>query len=216
MITGKTDVFFMVADPIEQVRTPEIFNQVFPLCGVDAVMVPLHVTPENLESTVRSLFRSSTTRGMVLSIPHKSAAAAIVDRCSKGAQVAGAVNAIRRNDAGELEGELFDGLGFVKSMDRYAMEYRGKSALLVGAGGAASAIAAALAEGDVSHIGLFDPETAKAKQLAQSIERQYGVRVSVQQDNDPAGYDIVINASPLGLKTSDPLPVPPARLDPDA
>lgn len=161
MITGKTGVFFMVADPIEQVRTPEIFNKVLPLSDDDAVMVPLQVAPKNLEATVRALFSSATTRGMVLSIPHKTAAASIVDRLSKGAQVANAVNAIRRNAAGELEGELFDGLGFVKSMERYAMEYRGKSVLLVGAGGAASAIAAALSEGSVSSIGLYDPDTAR-------------------------------------------------------
>ncbi|MBN3724400.1 shikimate dehydrogenase family protein [Burkholderia sp. Ac-20379] len=213
MITGKTGVFFMVADPIEQVRTPEIFNQIFPLCEIDAVMVPLQVAPEHLEATVRALFRSDTTRGMVLSIPHKSIAAGIVERKSKGATVANAVNAIRRNANGELEGELFDGLGFVKSMDRYAMPYQGKSTFLVGAGGAASAIAAALVEGGVPRIGLYDPDTAKARDLAASLSRQYGVAVTVQDSNDPAGYELVINASPLGLKAADPLPVPAERID---
>jgi shikimate dehydrogenase len=216
MITGKTGVYFMVADPIEQVRTPEIFNKVLPFSGDDAVMVPLQVAPQHLEATVRSLFSSATTRGMVLSIPHKTHAASIVDRCSKGAQVANAVNAIRRNEAGELEGELFDGLGFVKSMDRYDMTYRGKSVLLVGAGGAASAIAAALSEGAVANIGLYDPDTAKARQLAQSIQKQYGLSVVVKDDNDPSGFEVVINASPLGLKSNDPLPVPTDRLDANA
>lgn len=206
----------MVADPIDQVRTPEIFNKVFPLCGVDAVMVPLHVRPENLVETVRSVFRSPTTRGMVLSIPHKTAAAQLVDRCSKGAETANAVNAIRRNEKGELEGDLFDGLGFVKSMDRYSLKYRGKSTLLIGAGGAASAIATALAEAGVSKIAIFDPDTVKAEALARSIEMRYAVQAIAQGNNDPTGFEIVINASPLGLKSSDPLPVPPERLEPDA
>jgi shikimate dehydrogenase len=213
MITGKTGVFFMVADPIDQVRTPEIFNKVLPLCGVDAVMVPLQVRPDNLVETVRSVFRSPTTRGMVLSIPHKTAAAQLVDRCSKGAATANAVNAIRRNERGELEGDLFDGLGFVKSMDRYALAYRGKSTLLIGAGGAASAIATALAEAKVSRIAVFDPDTAKAESLTRSIEERYAVQTNVQDSNDPAGFEIVINASPLGLQSSDPLPVPPDRLE---
>jgi shikimate dehydrogenase len=213
MITGKTGVFFMVADPIDQVRTPEIFNKVLPLCGIDAVMVPLQVKPENLVDTVRSLFRSTTTRGMVLSIPHKMAAAQLVDRCSKGAATANAVNVIRRNEQGELEGDLFDGLGFVKSMDRYSLKYLGKAALLIGAGGAASAIATALAEAGVSKIAVFDPDTRKAQELAFSVEQRYGVKTSVQNGNDPAGFDLVINASPLGLKPTDPLPVPPDRLD---
>ncbi|RQR70518.1 MULTISPECIES: shikimate dehydrogenase [unclassified Burkholderia] len=212
MITGKTGVFFMVADPIDQVRTPEIFNKVLPLCGIDAVMVPLQVKPEHLVDTVRSLFRSTTTRGMVLSIPHKTAAAQLVDRCSKGAATANAVNAIRRNKQGELEGDLFDGIGFVKSMDRYSLKYRGKAVLLVGAGGAASAIATALAAAGVSRIAVFDPATRKAQELAFSVEQRYGVKTSIQDDNDPAGFDLVINASPLGLKPTDPLPVPPDRL----
>ncbi|MGR3908341.1 ThiF family adenylyltransferase [Burkholderia sp. SR8] len=216
MITGKTGVFFMIADPIEQVRTPEIFNKVLPQCGVDAVMVPLHVTSANLVSTIRALFQSPTTRGIVLSIPHKAAAAALSDRCSKGAATANAVNAIRRNAAGELEGELFDGLGFVKSMDRYSMEYRSKRVLLIGAGGAGCAIATALAAGDVSELVIFDPDMVKAGELAQSIRRQYDIPSSARSSNDPVGFDLVINASPLGLKASDPLPVSPERLGPDA
>ena len=212
-ITGKTRVFYTIADPIAQVRTPEVFNEVLPLCGIDAVMVPLQVATKDLSDVVRSLFRSPTTAGIVLSIPHKPSAAALVDHCSKAASTANAVNAIRKNAAGELEGDLFDGLGFVKSLDRYAMTYRGKRILLIGAGGAASAIATALASADPSQLAMFDPDMTKAEQLAHSIEAQYGVHTTVQGTNDPAGFDLVINASPLGLKSDDPLPVPPERLD---
>ena len=216
MITGKTGVFFMVADPIAQVRTPEIFNTVLPLCGVDTVMVPLQVAPENLADTIRALFRSPSTRGMVLSIPHKTVAASVVDSCSKRSITANAVNAIRRNKNGALEGDLFDGVGFVKSMDRYRMSYQGRKVLLIGAGGASSAIATALAEGAVAGMGVFDPDTAKAQLLAQSIQAQYGVLTQVREDNDPSGFDVVINASPLGLDASHPLPLPPDRLEPGA
>ncbi|BAO89000.1 shikimate dehydrogenase family protein [Caballeronia cordobensis] len=216
MITGKTGVFFIVADPIEQVRLPEIFNHMFEQCGVDAVMVPLQVTPENLAPTVRYLFRASTTRGIVLSIPHKTAGASIVDRISKGAKIADAVNAIRRGPDGALEGDLFDGVGFLKSMDRYSMDYRQKSVLLIGAGGAGSAIAAALAEDGASSLGIFDPDTEKSSHLSTSIERQYGIPTKATLNNDPAGFDVVINASPLGLQPSDPIPVPADRLKEDA
>ncbi|MEM5368392.1 shikimate dehydrogenase [Paraburkholderia azotifigens] len=213
MITGKTSVLFMVADPIEQVRTPEIFNKVFPLCDLDAVMVPLHVEPVNLESTIRSLFKSKTTRGMVLSIPHKTAAAGIVDRRSNGAITANAVNAIRRGDDGQLDGDLFDGTGFAKSMDRYSMQYRGKSVLLLGAGGAASAIAAALAEGEAARIAIYDIDEAKAQSVASSVAERYGIPSSAQKTNDPGGFEVVINATPLGLKADDPLPIAPERIE---
>ncbi|WP_321796037.1 shikimate dehydrogenase [Caballeronia sp. J97] len=212
-ITGKTSVLFMVADPIEQVRTPEIFNKVFQACGLDAVMVPLHVEPANLESTIRSLFKSKSTRGMVLSIPHKTAAAGIVERRSNGAITANAVNAIRRGDDGKLEGDVFDGTGFVKSMDRYDMQYRGKSVLLIGAGGAASAIAAALAEGKAASIAIYDVDAAKAQSLARSVGERYGIATSAQRTNDPSGFEVVINATPLGLKTDDPLPTATDRIE---
>ncbi|MBN3753700.1 shikimate dehydrogenase [Paraburkholderia sp. Tr-20389] len=215
-ITGHTRVFYTIADPITQVRTPEVFNAVLPLCNIDAVMVPLHVGVEDLDIVVRSLFRSPTTGGIILSIPHKPAAAALVDHCSKAAATANAVNAIRRNASGQLEGELFDGLGFLKSLDRHGMKYRGQHILLIGAGGAASAIATALAVEEPARLALFDPDTSKAEQLAHSIETQYGVDTTVQSCNDPAGFDLVINASPLGLKPDDPLPVPVDRLEPSA
>ncbi|MFJ4443284.1 shikimate dehydrogenase family protein [Pseudomonas sp. NPDC089422] len=214
MTTGSTRVFFMVADPIEQVRTPEIFNKVLPLCGIDAVMVPLQVAPENLVDTVRALFRSNTTAGMVLSIPHKTCAAGLVDKRSKIAATANAVNAIRRNADGTLEGALFDGLGFVKSLDRYRMPYEGKRVLIIGAGGAGSAIATSLAAGGPAQISVFDPDEAKARQVTDAIREHFAVPAVSSRSNDPAGFDLVINASPLGLKHDDPLPIPVGSLQP--
>jgi shikimate dehydrogenase len=216
MITGKTRVFYMVADPIDQVRTPEIFNKVLPLCNIDAVMVPLHVTPENLTKTVRELFKSENTAGIVLSIPHKTDAAELVDSRSKIAATANAVNAIRRNKEGKLEGDLFDGVGFVRSLDRYNMPYEGKRVLLIGAGGAGSAIAVSLAACKPAHISVYDPETQRSVQLANSIEASFGVSCIAAGDNDPAGFDVIINASPLGLKTSDPLPLPTENISASA
>lgn len=216
MITGKTRVFYMVADPIDQVRTPEIFNKVLPLCGIDAVMVPLQVSPDNLVETVREIFKAENTAGMVLSIPHKTDAAELVDSRSKIAATANAVNAIRRNAQGELEGDLFDGVGFVKSLERYDMPYQGKRILLLGAGGAGSAIAVALAATHPSHLAIFDPETDRATRLASSITASFGVDCIAASDNNAAGFDVIINASPLGLEKSDPLPVPTHNVDASA
>lgn len=213
MTTGSTRVFFMVADPIEQVRTPEIFNKVLPLCGIDAVMVPLQVDQKDLVETVRALFRSKTTAGMVLSIPHKTCAAGLVDKRTKIATTANAVNVIRRNADGTLEGALFDGVGFVKSLDRYRMPYEGKRVLIIGAGGAGSAIATSLAAGGSAHISVFDPDVNKARQVTDAIREHFGVSAVAGESNNPAGFDLVINASPLGLKAEDPLPVPVHALE---
>jgi shikimate dehydrogenase len=206
-ITGRTRVFSCMADPIDQVRAPEVFNEVFARHEVDAVMVPMRVHAPHLEATLQMLFESPTVGGVSLSIPHKTAGAAIVDRCSPAASVADAVNAIRRNPAGGLEGELFDGEGFRRSLDRAEIAYVNRRVLVLGAGGAASALATALAAASVAEIAVYDPNRAKAEQLAKVLRSEFGIRAECLADNDPRGFDLIVNASPLGLKDTDPLPV---------
>ncbi|KLU26607.1 shikimate dehydrogenase [Caballeronia mineralivorans PML1(12)] len=206
-ITGTTRVFYCIADPVDQVRAPEVFNEVFLRHEVDAVMVPLRVTAAHLAATLRNLLASPTVGGVSLSIPHKAAAAATVDRCSAAALAANAVNAVRRNTGGELEGDLFDGAGFIRSLDRAGLAYAGKRILMLGAGGAASAVATALAAAGVAELALFDPDLSKAQHLARVLRRDFGIAASDVPTNDPQGYDVIVNASPLGLKESDPLPV---------
>jgi shikimate dehydrogenase len=211
-ITGTTRVFFCIADPIDQVRAPEVFNAIFSRHGIDAVMVPLCVPAARLEATLRALFESPTVGGVSLSIPHKAAAAGIADRPTVAARAANAVNAVRRNAAGELEGDLFDGLGFTGLLDRAGIGYAGRRVLVLGAGGAASAVTTALAAAGVAEIALFDPDRPKAQQLAALLVRDFGIVANAVGSNDPAGYDLIVNASPLGLKPTDPVPVDVASI----
>lgn len=206
-ISGSTRVFYCIADPIDQVRAPEVFNEVFTRHDVDAVMVPLRVSAPNLHATLRTLFESPSVGGVSLSIPHKAAAVSVVDECSQAARIANAVNAIRRDAAGRLEGDLFDGTGFIRSLDHAGIPYINQRVLLLGAGGAASAVAISLAAAGVAAIGLYDPDRAKAEQLASTLRREFGIGATCMPGNDPRGFDLVINASPLGLKATDPLPV---------
>lgn len=202
----------MLADPIEQVRTPEIFNSVLPACNIDAVMVPFHVSSDNLENTIRTLFSSKNTAGMILSIPHKTAAAGLVDSISRIAKTANAVNAIRRTSDGVLEGDLFDGVGFLKALERYDMPYINKKILLIGAGGAGAAIAASIASKSPKQISIYDPDEAKSRNLVSSIRSFFNIPCTQQNSNNPSGFDVVINASPLGLYENDKLPLPPELL----
>ena len=211
-ITGTTRVFYCIADPIDQVRAPEVFNAVFARAGVDAVMVPLRVRADRLESTLRALLESPTVGGVSLSIPHKAAATTIVDRCSDIAAASGAVNAVRRDANGALEGDLFDGLGFTGLLQRAAIDYMGRRVLIIGAGGAASAVATALAAEGVSTLGLHDPDVEKSSQLAQRLRARFDIEAFAASSNDPSGFDLIVNASPLGLKDSDPLPVDVAAM----
>ncbi|MES2945532.1 MAG: shikimate dehydrogenase [Pseudomonadota bacterium] len=222
-VQGNTDVYLISGFPVEQVRAPEMFNLIFRTLAINAVLVPVHVAPENICNFVQAAFLATNVKGMLLTIPHKSLVMGLLSGCNDCAKVAGAVNGIRRNASGKLEGGLFDGLGFVASLDYFDIAYAGKRVLMVGAGGAAAAIAASLAiagERAPAEIALFDPMPGKAAALAshvlaaaQSAGHPDTSRVFAAASGDPAGFDVVINASPLGLKATDPLPFDVSRLD---
>ncbi|OOG47570.1 shikimate dehydrogenase [Polaromonas sp. A23] len=220
-INGTTDVYLIPGDPVEQVRAPEVFNLIFRTLGINAVLVPVHVTAGDIEAFVRTAFLAKNIKGMFFAIPHKSLVMGLLSKCNDYGRVAGAVNGIRRNSQGELEGGLFDGKGFVLSLDYFGVAYAGKRVLILGAGGGASAIAASLAiAGDSApaEIALYDPVPGKAQQVALRImaEAPDGALVAAVGSSDPAPFDLVINASPLGLRATDPLPCDVSRLAPHA
>ena len=218
-ITGTTDVYLILGDPVEQVRAPESFNRIFALMGIDAVLVPARVAPADLSAFVRNTFLAPNIKGMWVTMPHKSAVMEVLQHCSDTARLAGAVNAIRRNADGSLEGALFDGEGFVAGLRYAAIEYVGKRVLILGAGGAAAAIASALLVapgGPVGEIALFDPAPGMAHALAARMAQAGRSRVRAVENNDVSGFDLVVNASPLGLKATDPLPCDVTRLAPHA
>lgn len=222
-VQGNTDVYLISGFPVEQVRAPEMFNLIFRRLGINAVLVPVHVAPDDILAFTRAAFLASNIKGMLLTIPHKSRVMELLAGCNDSARVAGAVNGIRRNADGALEGGLFDGLGFVASLDYFKIAYAGKRVLMIGAGGAAAAIVASLAiagERAPAEIALFDPAAGKAAVLAahvlaaaQSAGHDQASRVVAAASSDPAGFDVLINASPLGLKATDPLPFDVSRLD---
>ncbi|MDB5894193.1 MAG: shikimate dehydrogenase [Rhodoferax sp.] len=221
-IDGKTDVFMILGDPVEQVRAPESFNLIFQTLGHNAVVVPAHVAVDHVKDFVATVFAARNVRGLLLTIPHKSVVMPLLARSGPLAEVAGAVNAVRRNAAGELEGDLFDGEGLVASLNYFDMVYAHRKVLVLGAGGGAAAIGASLvgagsrvALGAASELAFFDPTPGKARDLAARLSGHSTV-VTAAASNDPAGYDLVINATPLGLKADDAMPCDVARVAPHA
>lgn len=216
-ITGTTRVFHILGNPVEQVRAPELFNHLFQRHGVDAVLVPAAVSAQDLPGFVSGIFAASNMGGLWVTIPHKGALQALVTHCDRRGQVAQAVNAVRRHADGSLEGALFDGVGFVKGLDGWGVACEGARALVVGVGGAGTAIAVSLAERGVAELSLYSLDTAATQTVATRIGLAFpGVRVHLADDADPAGQDIVVNATPLGLREGDPFAFNPARLQPGA
>ncbi len=212
MITGKTTVIGHLGWPTESFKAPMIYNPWFEAQGIDAVVVPLGVEPRDYADLFRPLFRIRNLRGALVTMPHKVTTAGLVDELTTTAQIAGACNAVLHRPDGSLLGDMFDGAGFVRGVERKGRTIAGARALVVGCGGVGSAIAASLAAAGLAGIGLFDPMEASAVALGGRLQQHYPALHVATGSNDPSGYDIVVNATPLGMKAGDPLPVDPARI----
>lgn len=215
-IHGSTRVFQILADPVAQVRAPEVFNHVFQRFGIDAVLIPAQVAPADFAAYAINALQAKNVDGLWLSIPHKTAMVELLDHCDPLARVAGAVNAVRRNADGSIEGALFDGLGFVKAMDHFGLPMIGQRVLIVGAGGAGVAIATALAQRGVGALALYDSVPGRAADVVRRLAQAFGTDAVALHEPDPTGCQLVVNATPLGLHDGDPLPLDVDSLERDA
>ena len=213
-LSGSTRVFLILGDPVAQVRAPEVFNHLFARHGADAVLVPAQVAAADLADFARQALKARNIDGLWLAIPHKTAMIDLLDRCDRLGRSAGAVNAARRNTDGTLEGALFDGVGFTKALAHFDVPVQGRGALVVGVGGGGVAIATSLAAAGAARIALFDTTPGRTAAIAARLRAEFGVDVVSLPHPAPAGFDLVVNATPLGLRADDPLPFDPAQLDP--
>ena len=213
MISGRTSLIAHLGYPTESFKAPMIYNPWFERKGIDAVVVPMGVRAEDYPAFLRLLFRVSNVHGALVTMPHKAATVALLDQASPAVRVAGSCNAILRRDDGSLYGDMFDGEGFTRGAKRKGFAFAGAKCLVVGAGGAGSAIAAAIAVERPGLIALHDIREPAAHDLAARLRRHYPALAVEVRGNDPAGYDLVVNATPLGMEEGDPLSFDPSRLD---
>jgi shikimate dehydrogenase len=211
-INGLTRMFVIIGDPIYGVRTPTLFNEMFSRKNINAVMVPLHVALEDIKTTWSALKSIKNLDGVVITMPHKTPMCDLVDSLGINGQVAGAINAARRKEDGTWEGDMFDGIGCIDGLKRQGYEVAGRSAFLMGIGGAGSAVASALAHAGVKRLVVQDINSVRLDQAVNRIRAAYpGLSVgSGTIDDGP--FDLAINATPVGMKESDPLPFDPSPL----
>jgi shikimate dehydrogenase len=211
-ITGYTRLMYILADPVEHIQVTAVLNKLFDEWNVDVSVSPLHVRSADLPVVMKALRVTQNLAGCGVTIPHKIAVMSLIDQCSDRARKIGAVNYLRRGSNGELVGDNFDGIGFIAGLARDGVVVEGRSVMLLGAGGAGRAIAFALAEAGAARLAIVNRSREKANELATSIGAAYpSCRTSVR-DADPTGSDLVVNATSLGMRQGDPLPLDISKL----
>ncbi|AET91161.1 MULTISPECIES: shikimate dehydrogenase family protein [Caballeronia] len=214
MISGKTTLIAHLGYPTEAFKAPMIYNPWFDKQGIDAVVVPMGVKPEDYVAFLPHLFKLTNIRGALVTMPHKITTVGLMDEVSPTARIAGACNAILKRPDGTLVGDQFDGAGFVRGVERKGRKLAGTRVLVLGSGGVGSPIAASLAAAGVAELAVFDTNTASVDGLASRLREHYPALVVRTDTKDPDGFDVIVNATPLGMKDSDPLPFDIDRIAP--
>jgi shikimate dehydrogenase len=214
-IGGRTAIWAIVADPIGQVKTPQQLNALMGRRGIDGVMVPLHVTAADLPLVVTGLRRMGNLHGFVVTVPHKCEMVSLCDVVTNRGIAIGAVNVVRREKDGRLVGDNLDGTGFVRGLIEAGIDPAGRNVYCAGVGGAGAAIAFALAEAGVARLTIANRTAAKAIELRDRLARFHPALPVAIGTADPVGHDLLVNATSLGMRVTDPLPFDVASLSPD-
>ena len=216
MIDGRTRLIAHIGYPTDSFKSPMIYNPFFEARKINAAVVPMGCKSEDYATFLKLVFRLANIHGALITMPHKVTTLALVDETSVCARIAGACNAVKMDERGRLIGDMFDGEGFVRGLKRKGRRIAGGSAFVAGCGGVGSAIAASMATAGVSRLGLYDVSAPAMTELAKRLQPHYPTLEVTAGSADPAGYDIVVNATPLGMKKDDPLPMRMDGISPSA
>lgn len=213
MIGGATQLVAIVGTPIAQVKSPVNFNTWFQANGLDLAMIPIDIRADTLAAFLDSLRGWQNLRGCVITVPYKQLVTPHLDHLSPRATLLRSVNVIRREADGTLFGDNVDGEGFLMAARQLGFTPEGQKALVLGAGGAGSAIACSLCEAGLAELVLADPDRQRAKTLADVLHNAFPkVRIGLGYAS-LAGFGLVANASPVGMLETDELPLPAALLE---
>lgn len=214
-IDGNTELIAHIGYPTHSFKSPLIYNPYFEQEGINALVVPMGCQAAHYPDFLKSVFNLSNIRGALITMPHKVTTLGLLDEVTPTVKVAGACNAVKRDERGRLVGDMFDGAGFVRGVKRKGFLLQGKRVLVVGCGGVGSAIAASLAAEQITAISLFDVNTASCEGLGQRLQSEYPQIKVETGSNDPEGHDLVVNATPMGMNEGDPLPMDVSRIAPE-
>jgi len=214
-LSGATRLYAIVGDPVAQVKSPDGVTASLRARGHDAVLIPAQVAPEHLTLFFDAATQLKNLDGLVITVPHKFASYRYCRSASERSSFLGAVNVMRRRKEGGWYGDHIDGEGFVGAARKHGRDPKGERALLVGAGGAGSAIALALVNAGVVELAIHDADAERRDSLIARLNSLGRARVFAGSP-DPTGFTFVGNATPAGMRPDDPLPIEVEKLSPTA
>ncbi len=209
-ITGKTVLCGIIGDPIAHTMSPAMHNTAYETLHLDYLYVPFRVTKEQLPNAIRGM-RALNMRGLNVTIPHKAVVLTMLDQVDERAGKIGAVNTIV-NTNGILSGFNTDAEGFMRTLVEKDIRIPGKRILIIGAGGAAKAVAFALAE-HKARIMIINRSQEKAAALAKQLKDQLqadAAAYSLEESNlreAAASVEMIVNTTSIGMGTAD-TPIP--------
>ena len=206
LLSGSTRLFPIIGDPIKYVESPVQLTRSFAARGHNGLCVPMQVPGPALDDVMRGLSAVPNIDGLLVTMPHKHTAVGHCATTSERTTLLGAVSVLRRNDDGTWHGDMLDGFAFVKAQKDHGAQPSGARVLLLGTGGAGSAIAVALLDEGVRELIVHDVDESRAAELVELLAR-HGHRNVAAGPPDPTGCDMVCNATPLGMNHDDPSPV---------
>ncbi len=212
-LSGATRLYPIIGDPIAQAKSPEGLTRAFREAGHDAIVIPLRVSPDTVDGILAALEAVGNVPGLIATVPHKFAAFRHAASASGRARLTGAANVLRRRRDGGWHADILDGLSMVHAIVAAGGRIEGRTALLAGAGGAGCAIGLALLEAGAAALTIHDTDAARSERLIALLSAAWPGRVYAG-DSDPAGMDLVVNATPTGMRADDVPPVPLDRLMP--
>ncbi len=213
-IDGDTRIIAHIGYPTTTFKSSMIYNPWFESRAINAAVVPLGVQARDFARAFPEICRFTNFHGALITMPHKVAVLDLVDEVSTAVRVAGSCNAVRRNADGKLVGDMFDGEGFVRGVAHNGETLEGRRLMVVGCGGVGSAIAASSAAAGTAEVALYDVSAASMEALGARLRESYPNLAVTLGSNDPRGFDVVVNATPLGTYPGDPMPFDVSRLDP--
>jgi shikimate dehydrogenase len=211
--TGTTTFYTMIGTPVIQVKSPFSYNRYFAAHGIDAAMIAMDVPTDQVKAHFKHMRTISNFGGCIVTVPHKQAAVDCMDEISKRAGDLSSVNVVRVEN-GRLIGDMVDGLGFMVAVETHGLSIHGKRAAIIGGGGAGAAIARAIAESGADEIVIKEIRPERHEFLERLLKNSNPeIKVSFELPG-LQGFDLVVNATPVGMNDDPNVPFPTDTLSP--